>query len=94
MSVDLHTEKVRTQTANEPFEEGLACRGRHDAVRQPRDSIVHIPKRPCPDLHEAESDERNQDNGERYDPDGQSLSTEWVRKLRVDDCSSGRLDRE
>lgn len=47
-------EKVRTQTANEPFEKDLKHSGRDQAVQQSDDGIVDVPEGAYADLHEQD----------------------------------------
>lgn len=47
------------KTTNEPLQEDLEDGRSYERVEKPNDSIVYIPERPDPDLHQEDEEDRH-----------------------------------
>ena len=76
------------------LEEYLEHGGRDQAVKEPNDGIVDIPKAPDSDLHAEDDKDGNQTSEQRSKPDRDNFLPERVCELRVHNLSICKVHRK
>lgn len=66
----------------------------NEAVEKTNDGIVDVPEGADANLHDKNEDDGNEDGEESSQPDGDNLFTQWVCKIRKDDFTIDKVDRE
>lgn len=85
---------MRTETANEPFEEDLKDGCCDQGVKEADGGIVDVPERSDADLADEEDGDGDEGSEECCCPDGDDFFAEWVCEFGVDDFAVLEVDGE
>lgn len=82
-----HSQKVRSQPANQPLQKHLEHSRVDEPVQKPHHGVIEVPEAADADLHERHDGDGDHARKERSEPDRNDVFAQRVGKLGVDDLA-------